>query len=148
MAAIRHQLLTPLTPSMPICASLLQEPIDSLSMTPPDLIEEVDISLKPDSSAIKLALHVISTERAALANLECLYESDRTAQEGLAKSIAQISTTSRRQGKLIIVGVGKSGKIGKKLVATFNSLGIQSTFLHPTEALHGDLGVIKPNDTI
>ena len=43
----------------------------------------------------------------------------------------------------MICGVGKSGKIGEKLVATMNSLGIMTVFLHPIEALHGDLGVIR-----
>ena len=44
--------------------------------------------------------------------------------------------------------MGKSGWIAQKLVATFNSVGIVAMFLHPTEALHGDLGVIRPNDAI
>lgn len=52
------------------------------------------------------------------------------------------------QGKLIITGVGKSGLIGAKMAATFASTGTPSFFLHPTEALHGDLGMISPNDTV
>ncbi|MEA1983391.1 MAG: SIS domain-containing protein, partial [Campylobacterota bacterium] len=44
------------------------------------------------------------------------------------------------KGKLIITGVGKSGLIGAKMAATFASTGTPSFFLHPTEALHGDLG--------
>lgn len=40
-------------------------------------------------------------------------------------------------------GIGKSGKIGEKLVATCNSLGLVSVFLHPGEAMHGDLGVVS-----
>lgn len=46
-------------------------------------------------------------------------------------------------GKLVMIGVGKSGHIAKKLVATFNSLSVPATFLHPTEALHGDLGLVN-----
>lgn len=49
-------------------------------------------------------------------------------------------------GRVVFSGMGKSGFVAKKLVATFSSLGITSLFLHPSEALHGDLGMIKPND--
>ncbi len=52
------------------------------------------------------------------------------------------------QGKLIITGVGKSGLIGAKMAATFASTGTPSFFLHPTEALHGDLGMISKNDVV
>jgi len=52
------------------------------------------------------------------------------------------------QGKLIITGVGKSGLIGAKMAATFASTGTPSFFLHPTEALHGDLGMIDKNDVV
>jgi arabinose-5-phosphate isomerase len=51
-------------------------------------------------------------------------------------------------GKLIVTGVGKSGLIGAKMAATFASTGTPSFFLHPTEALHGDLGMIGPNDIV
>ena len=50
------------------------------------------------------------------------------------------------QGKIVFMGVGKSGHIGKKLSATFASLGIPSFFVHSTEAMHGDLGMIEPKD--
>ncbi len=52
------------------------------------------------------------------------------------------------RGKLIITGVGKSGLIGAKMAATFASTGTPSFFLHPTEALHGDLGMIGPDDVV
>ena len=51
-------------------------------------------------------------------------------------------------GKLIVTGVGKSGLIGAKMAATFASTGTPSFFLHPTEALHGDLGMISKNDVV
>ena len=50
------------------------------------------------------------------------------------------------KGKLVFMGVGKSGHIGKKLAATFASLGIPSFFVHSTEAMYGDLGMIEPKD--
>lgn len=52
------------------------------------------------------------------------------------------------KGKLIVTGVGKSGLIGAKMAATFASTGTPSFFLHPTEALHGDLGMISHNDVV
>jgi len=50
------------------------------------------------------------------------------------------------KGKLIVTGVGKSGLVGAKMAATFASTGTSSFFLHPTEALHGDLGMIGKED--
>ena len=52
------------------------------------------------------------------------------------------------KGKLIVTGVGKSGLIGAKMAATFASTGTPSFFLHPTEALHGDLGMIGKDDVV
>ena len=51
-------------------------------------------------------------------------------------------------GKLIITGVGKSGIIGRKISATLSSTGTPSFFLHPVEALHGDLGMVTPEDIL
>jgi len=52
------------------------------------------------------------------------------------------------RGKCIITGVGKSGLIGAKIAATLASTGTPSFFIHPTEALHGDLGMIGPDDSV
>lgn len=51
-------------------------------------------------------------------------------------------------GKLIIVGIGKSAHIANKIVATLNSTGTPSQFLHASEAFHGDLGIIQKNDVV
>lgn len=51
-------------------------------------------------------------------------------------------------GRVVICGMGKSGLIGKKFVATFASTGTPSFFLHPGEAFHGDLGMLKPSDVV
>ena len=50
------------------------------------------------------------------------------------------------QGKIVFMGVGKSGHIGEKLAATFASLGLPSFYVHSTEAMHGDLGMIESRD--
>ncbi|MGX2973495.1 KpsF/GutQ family sugar-phosphate isomerase [Ursidibacter arcticus] len=52
------------------------------------------------------------------------------------------------EGRIVIAGIGKSGLVAKKMVATFASTGTPSFFLHPTEAFHGDLGMLKPIDVV
>src|SRR5210317_138129 len=50
------------------------------------------------------------------------------------------------RGRVIVSGIGKSGLIGKKIVATLNSTGTLALFLHPVEAMHGDLGQVSAGD--
>ncbi|HHX8443455.1 TPA: KpsF/GutQ family sugar-phosphate isomerase [Vibrio diabolicus] len=57
-----------------------------------------------------------------------------------------ISTILQTQGRIIICGMGKSGIIGKKIAASFASTGTPSFFMHPGEAFHGDLGMVKSED--
>ncbi|MEA1934541.1 MAG: KpsF/GutQ family sugar-phosphate isomerase [Thermodesulfobacteriota bacterium] len=52
------------------------------------------------------------------------------------------------RGRVINTGIGKSGLIGQKITATFNSTGTPSLFLHPVEAMHGDLGIVNPGDVV
>jgi len=69
--------------------------------------------------------------------------------EGLGTSLAQaIARLQRISGHLIITGMGKSGHIGRKLAATFASTGTPAYFVHPAEASHGDLGMIRTGDAI
>lgn len=64
----------------------------------------------------------------------------------MEKATKVFETLFKNKGSLFCIGVGKSGFIAKKIASTFNSLGLTSSFLHPTEALHGDLGLIRKND--
>ncbi len=52
------------------------------------------------------------------------------------------------KGRVVVTGMGKSGLIGRKIAATFSSTGTPSVFLHPAEALHGDLGMILSGDAV
>ncbi|MEY3182835.1 MAG: D-arabinose 5-phosphate isomerase [Pseudomonadota bacterium] len=52
------------------------------------------------------------------------------------------------QGRVLVMGMGKSGHIGKKMAATFSSTGTPAFFIHPAEAAHGDFGLITPQDTL
>jgi len=99
-------------------------------------------------SSLKKGLDLIAAERDGLAYLHDTYTNDKIAQTGFESAVATITNTTFSGGKLVVSGVGKSGLIGKKMIATFNSLGIRCGWLHPTEALHGDLGMIGPNDTL
>ena len=59
-----------------------------------------------------------------------------------------IHLIAEARGKLVIMGVGKSGLVGGKMAATFASTGTPSFFIHPTEAMHGDLGMISQGDIV
>jgi arabinose-5-phosphate isomerase len=52
------------------------------------------------------------------------------------------------QGRIVVMGIGKSGHVGRKIAATFASTGTPAFFVHPTEASHGDLGMITPSDLV
>ena len=52
------------------------------------------------------------------------------------------------KGRVIVTGIGKSGIVGRKIVATLNSTGTSSLFLHPVEAMHGDLGMVSADDVV
>lgn len=88
----------------------------------------------------KIAKEVLDTE----AN-ELKLASDNISSFDLDKLLDLIVSC---KGKLIVTGVGKSGLVGAKIAATLASTGTSSFFLHPTEAMHGDLGMIGENDIV
>jgi len=59
-----------------------------------------------------------------------------------------ISLIKSSKGRLVVTGIGKSALVGQKLVATFNSTGTPSIFMHAADAMHGDLGMVRPEDII
>src|SRR5438876_2529425 len=69
--------------------------------------------------------------------------------DGLGRAfIAAVDLISGARGRLIVTGMGKSGHVGRKIAATFASTGTPAFFVHPSEASHGDLGMITPADVI
>ena len=84
-------------------------------------------------------------KRTFIIEADALQNAAKRLDENFLKAITIILDT---KGKLIITGVGKSGLVGAKMAATFASTGTSSFFLHPTEALHGDLGMIGKGDTL
>ena len=87
----------------------------------------------------ELAKNAISVEISELISLK------ERIDERFEKAVDIIYQST---GKLIIVGVGKSAHVANKIVATLNSTGSPSQFLHAAEAIHGDLGVIQKNDIV
>ncbi|MGB0893932.1 MAG: KpsF/GutQ family sugar-phosphate isomerase [Parashewanella sp.] len=83
---------------------------------------------------------VIDIEKAALDNLYQYVNSDEFS--AVCDIILQCT------GKVIVMGMGKSGHIGNKIAATLASTGTPSVFVHPGEASHGDLGVLSKNDVV
>ena len=76
--------------------------------------------------------------------------------EGLTTLIAKLDVSFvkavdllyQAKGRVIVTGVGKSGIVARKIVATFNSTGTPALFLHPVEAMHGDLGMVSGADVV
>lgn len=79
--------------------------------------------------------------------LEIEIESLKTAANRLGDELIKATEIILSSpGRLIVCGMGKSGLVGKKISATFSSTGTPSFFLHPSEALHGDLGMVTESD--
>lgn len=91
------------------------------------------------SEILKKARSILETEK------EGLEEVIRNLDENFVKAIFLIINT---KGRVVVTGVGKSGIIGRKISATLSSTGTPSFFLHPVEALHGDLGMVTPDDIL
>lgn len=87
-------------------------------------------------------------EGKAVSGLADQYKNDVDSKVELAASINLLHQTVRKRGKIVCCGVGKSFKIALKTVATLKSLLINSDLLHPTEALHGDLGLLDDKDCL
>ena len=86
---------------------------------------------------IQKAVEVLKIEAEGITNLS------RRIDNNFSEMVELICSSS---GRLIIGGIGKSGIVGRKIVATLNSTGTRSLFLHPVEAMHGDLGQVSAGD--
>lgn len=93
--------------------------------------------------AAQSAVRTLETERDGLEMLRA------ALADGLSDPFARaVQTLQAARGRVIVTGVGKSGHIGQKIAATFASTGTPAFFVHPTEASHGDLGMITPEDAL
>ena len=91
------------------------------------------------NNSLNIAKEVFEIESKAVANLGNLLTED------FAKAVDLVLQT---KGRLVISGMGKSGHIGVKIAATLASTGTPSFFMHPAEAIHGDLGMLTKHDVL
>jgi arabinose-5-phosphate isomerase len=89
--------------------------------------------------SLETARRVLRIEAEALQELEARLDS------GFERAVEVLLAC---KGRVVVTGMGKSGLIGRKIAATFSSTGTPSVFLHPAEALHGDLGMLQPGDAV
>jgi arabinose-5-phosphate isomerase len=92
-----------------------------------------------DNQIISIGKKVIRIEAEAVSNLE------NSIDENFIKAVETIYNC---KGRVVLTGVGKSGLVARKIVATLNSTGTAAIYLHPTDALHGDLGMVRKNDVV
>jgi len=90
-----------------------------------------------DSDHIEAARDVIRIEREAL---------ERVSERLAASFSAAVRAILESPGTVVVLGVGKSGIVARKIAATFASMGVPAVFLHPADAAHGDIGMVGPND--
>jgi arabinose-5-phosphate isomerase len=89
--------------------------------------------------SLETARRVLRIEAEALQELQARLDS------GFERAVEVLLAC---KGRVVVTGMGKSGLIGRKIAATFSSTGTPSVFLHPAEALHGDLGMLQPGDAV
>ncbi len=90
-----------------------------------------------DATIVARGRRVVAMERDALAR----------ALERLGPDFARaVTLIARSPGRVVVAGVGKSGLVGRKIAATLTSTGTPAMFLHPTESVHGDLGIVTADD--
>lgn len=85
--------------------------------------------------------NILDAESRAIASIPYTPDYDRAIE-------LILEHVHRRGGKLVTSGMGKAGQIALNIATTFSSTGIPSVNLHPSEAQHGDLGVLQPNDVM
>lgn len=88
---------------------------------------------------IKNGKEVIRIEADAVADLQQSINED---------FVNAVETIFASKGRVVLTGMGKSGLIARKIVATLNSTGTAAIYLHPTDALHGDLGMVRSDDVV
>lgn len=95
--------------------------------------------MKSTDTIKAIAQKTISTESKAITNLSNYIDED---------FVKSVETIHQSKGRLVVTGIGKSAIIAQKIVATMNSTGTPSIFLHASEAIHGDLGMLQPEDVV
>jgi len=89
---------------------------------------------------LEAAKRVLTIEQNALHHVS------ENLSESFTEAVKLIKKSVDANGKIVIIGVGKSGNIGNKIAATFNSTGATAVLLNTQDALHGDLGILSEKD--
>src|SRR5690606_17848391 len=91
------------------------------------------------AEALRLAHETLDIEAAAVLGLK------RQLDNGFARAVQLVLQAT---GRVVVMGMGKSGHVGRKIAATLASTGTPAMFVHPAEASHGDLGMIQAMDVV
>jgi arabinose-5-phosphate isomerase len=105
----------------------------------------MSMSTAQAQQAIHLALETLDIEAAALNELRTRLAIEASAAQAFSQAVDMILAT---KGRVVVMGMGKSGHVGRKISATLASTGTAAMFVHPAEASHGDLGMVKAIDTV
>jgi arabinose-5-phosphate isomerase len=90
-----------------------------------------------------------SARRALVTETEGMQQLIAALEGPLGDALAQsVEVIRKAKGRVVMTGMGKSGHIARKIAATLASTGTPSSFVHPAEASHGDLGMITPDDVV
>ena len=96
-------------------------------------------TLKNSEEIKNIACQVVEDEKKALDQLR------NNIDDAFVKAVETIFST---RGRVVVTGIGKSANIAAKIVSTFNSTGTPAIFMHAADAIHGDLGIVQPDDVV
>ena len=97
----------------------------------------------PPATLVELARQALDIEARALHDLRARLDGESGA--AFARAVQAVLAC---RGRLVVMGMGKSGHVGRKIAATLASTGTPALFVHPAEAHHGDLGMVQPGDVV
>ena len=104
------------------------------------------LSVKSENPKTLTAAELVRTEAAALEALAVRL--DGAMAEAFGRAVELVLHCGEGRGRVVVTGMGKSGIIAQKIAATLSSTGSPALFLHPAEAVHGDLGALMPGDVV
>lgn len=126
-------------PADPIPPQVKEDPMDAARPWPAGEASPQPGARWSPFERIRAARQILKDEAQALLQLA------ETLDSAFADAAALIAEC---QGTVVVTGMGKAGNIGQKIAATLRSTGTRSAFLHPAEAIHGDLGLFSPHDVV
>ena len=109
-------------------------------------MSDVNPSMPPEQAVLNQATRALAIEAQALSEMRDRLQ-DVQGPAGQA-FVQAVRTVLACRGRLVVMGMGKSGHVGRKIAATLASTGTPAMFVHPAEAHHGDLGMVRPGDVV